>query len=65
MNRFCKETGIITPINLPSIVASRVNIISKKFTFAALIDKALMPRYTNRNPSETEANVSTAKIDPV
>ena len=44
VNRFCKETGIITPINLPSIVASRVNIISKTFTFAALIDKALMPR---------------------
>ena len=65
LNTFCKETGMITPINLPRNVASRVNIISKMFTLAAFIDKALIPRYTKRNPSDTEARVSTANIDPV
>jgi hypothetical protein len=65
VNKFCKETGMITPINLPRRVASRVNIISKILTLAALIDRALIPRYTKRNPSDTEASVSTANIDPV
>lgn len=65
VNRFCKETGNITPMNLANTVAKSVKTISKMFTLAALILRALIPRYTKRNPSDTDASVSTARIEPV
>ncbi len=55
----------ITPVNLAISIAIIVNKMSGRFTFCDRIDRELIPRYTNKKPSATLDNVSTASIDPV